>query len=168
MYLGRADMLCPLTMSAFVPGSDKRVAAHREKSRTVNFPEAAGNWIADAHGGKTRRGGHEEPDRLARVSQEARCASGRVAQTRSRFFARGPGRLRAARLAEPLYDSESHTAVVSRAGAAVAAATVLPFAMGGECTSSKTFSCSGRGNCRPPCAAASTASRPLREYPPRC
>ena len=30
-----------------------------------------------------------------------------------------------------------------------------------------TFSCSGRDNCRPPRAAASTASRPLREYPPR-
>ena len=31
-----------------------------------------------------------------------------------------------------------------------------------------TFSYSGRGNCRLPRAAASTASRPLREYPPRC
>jgi len=30
------------------------------------------------------------------------------------------------------------------------------------------FNCSGRGNYRPPRAAASTGSRPLREYQPRC
>ena len=55
-----------------------------------------------------------------------------------------PGRLRATRRAEPLCDRrEPHRR-------------------------RETFSYSGRGNCRPPSAAASTASRPRREYPPRC
>jgi hypothetical protein len=63
--------------------------------------------------------------------------------------------------------AESHTAVVSEQ---VLLRPRLPchLAMTRRVYGLATFSCSGRGNCRPQRAAASTASRPLREYPPRC
>jgi hypothetical protein len=112
---------------------------------------------------------HEDPDRLAHVSQEtlleARCASGGL--RRGPIFARGlegfPPLAERSRYAI----TESHTAVVSEQ---VLLQPRLPCHPRNEKASVRlaTFSCSGRGNCRPPPAAASTASRPLRDYPPRC
>ena len=61
--------------------------------------------------------------------------------------------------------AESHTAVVSEQ---VLLRLPCHLAMTRQVYGLATFSCSGRGNCRPQRAAASTASRPLREYPPRC
>src|SRR5262245_6009832 len=124
------------------------------KVATVNFPGAAGNGL---------RACRCEPRDAAR--SEVLQAEGRADEIP--IFARGLEGFAPLAERSRYAIAESHTAVVSEQ---VLLCPRLPCHPRNEKASVRlaTFSCSGRGNFRPLRAAASTASRPLREYPPRC